>query len=55
MSDLSHDDDADAELQRLAAQPLRVVGVDPETGQRLEGVVYRDHLAQAQIERDEHP
>lgn len=44
--------DLDAELEQLAAEPLRVEGVDTETGQRLEGVIYRDHLARAVLERD---
>lgn len=48
-----HDDELDTELERLAAQPLRIVALDPETGERVTGTLYRDHLAQAQIERDE--
>jgi hypothetical protein len=48
-----HDDEFDDELERLAPEPLRVEAIDPETGERVEGVIYRDHLAQAQIERDE--
>ncbi len=50
-----HDHELDAELERVAAEPLRVQAFDPETGERVDGVIYRDHLAQAQIERDEHP
>jgi hypothetical protein len=45
----------DAELEALAAEPLRVEAVDPETGEHVEGVVYRDHLVHAMLERDEVP
>lgn len=46
-------DERDAELAAICAEPLHVESVDTETGQRLEGVVYRDHLAAAIVERGE--
>jgi hypothetical protein len=45
-------DELHAELALLAAEPLRVEAIDPETGERVEGVIYRNHLAQAIVERD---
>ena len=54
MSEHPHsDDELDAELEQLAAEPLIVEAVDPDTRERVTGVVFRDHLAKAMIERDE--
>ena len=48
-------DEIDAVLEQIKTEPLRVQAVDTETGQRLEGTIFRDHLAAAIIERDELP
>jgi hypothetical protein len=46
-------DELDAELEQLSAEGLRVEAVDPQTGERrLEGLVSREHLAQAVLERE---
>src|SRR5690242_19071851 len=45
--------DVDVELERVTAQPMRLEGRDSETGERVEGVVYADHLMAAIDERDE--
>lgn len=47
------DDELAAELEDLAAEPLHLEAVDRETGEPVEGIVYRDHLAAAMRERDE--
>ena len=44
MSEHRQPDELDDELARLAAEPLRVEAVDTETGQRLSGTIFRDHL-----------
>jgi hypothetical protein len=47
-------DELDLELEQLRAEALLVETVDPETGEcRLEGLISREHLAQAIVERDE--
>jgi hypothetical protein len=47
------DDELDAELEQLSAEPLRAETIDPETGERrLEGFVTRCDLARAIVERD---
>ena len=55
MSEHPQHDELDAELGRVVAQPLHMTAVDPETGERVEGVVYADHLLAAIDERDEQP
>jgi hypothetical protein len=53
-SDRYEVDELDDELECLSAEALRVETIDPTTGERrLEGLVSREHLAQAMIERDE--
>jgi hypothetical protein len=55
MSEHPHEpDDLDAELDQVAAEGLRVETVDPTTGERrVEGLISREHLARAMVERDE--
>jgi hypothetical protein len=57
MSDQPPHDPADeelaAELEDLAAEPLHLEAIDRATGEQVEGIVHRDHVAAAMLERDE--
>jgi hypothetical protein len=47
VSDQERLDELEAELAANVARPLRIRGVDRQTGEVVEGVVFDDHCAEA--------